>query len=223
MLVLFIVYFELILLLRFKLAACSRAKHDEHSAALGSPPNPPPLQRSAAPRARLGLGLRPRAATPARPNGPRCPPQPPPSPPQAPRGRQRPQVPARRPTCSRPAEQKAALPPRGERRGNRRHAGSAARAQPPPPARPDAARRDASPTRDPAGRLTAPRGPGAHRGAGDGKGTGCGRAGRARYRRGRSAGAAGPCSPCPWRCPPSSRPACAGGAAKDAALRADAH
>lgn len=41
MLVLFIVYFELILLLRFKLAACSRAKHDEHSAALGSPPTPP--------------------------------------------------------------------------------------------------------------------------------------------------------------------------------------
>lgn len=44
-----------------------------------------------------------------------------------------------------------------------------------------------------------------------------------RYRKGRSAGAGGPCSPCPWRCPPSSRPAAAGGADGGAALRADAH
>lgn len=34
-----------------------------------------------------------------------------------------------------------------------------------------------------------------------------------RYRKGRSAGAGVPCSPCPWRCPPCSRPAARRGAA----------
>lgn len=238
MLVFLIIYFELIFLLCFKLAACKRPKNDEHSPALSSSPTLP-LLRSSPPRAprsepqrRDTCWVRPRPTTDHAP-----PPRPAPSgrsPPRAgrcsPRRRRRVGCNGRRaphaaPRAPGPRNKRAAPPPRARRR----HVGSAARTAAtriaaharPPSRRPPHRRPPGAPSgpQPPPAASTAPRGPSA-----DGGSRGAaGARGRARYRRGRSAGAAGPCSPCPWRCPPSSRPARAGGAVRDAALRTDAH
>lgn len=180
MFVFLIIYFELIFLLCFKLAACKRPKNDEHSPALSSSPTLP-LLRSSPPRAprsepqrRDTCWVRPRPTTDHAP-----PPRPAPSgrsPPRAgrcsPRRRRRVGCNGRRaphaaPRAPGPRNKRAAPPPRARRR----HVGSAARTDAtrsaaharPPSRRPPHRRPPGAPSgpQPPPAASTAPRGPSA--------------------------------------------------------------